>query len=82
MVKPVHLVISDLNMPKLDGMGLLQAMRTYPPTRNTGFIFLTGAGDRSLKERAARYGVFYYLEKPVTTPHLKSQIEVVLGPLK
>ena len=40
--KPAHLVISDFNMPKLDGLGFLRALRTYPPTQKIGFILLTG----------------------------------------
>ena len=33
-------------MPKLDGLGLLQAIRGYPPTSKTAFIMLTGQGDK------------------------------------
>ncbi|HLH11630.1 MAG TPA: response regulator [Methylovirgula sp.] len=80
--RPAHLVISDLNMPKLDGMGFLRAVRANPPTKNTAFIMLTGRGDRELIERAAKLGVNNYLVKPFTMPALKGAIEAVFGRLK
>lgn len=82
MVNPAHLVISDFNMPKLDGIGFLRAIRAYEPTRKAAFIILTGKGDQALIERAAKYGVNNYLAKPFTIPALKAQIEAVVGRLK
>lgn len=82
MQKPVHLIISDLNMPKLDGLGFLRAVRANPPTKNAAFIMLTGRGDRELIEKAAKCGVNNYLVKPFTLPSLKGAIEAVLGRLK
>lgn len=82
MDQPQHLVISDFNMPKLDGLGLLKAIRTYGPTRNTPFIILTGKSDRALLERAAALGVNNYLTKPFTTPQLKRAIEQIVGELR
>jgi two-component system, chemotaxis family, chemotaxis protein CheY len=82
MQKPVHLVISDLNMPKLDGIGFLRAVRANPPTKNAAFIMLTGRGDKDMIATAAKYGVNNYLVKPFTQPSLRSAIEAVLGKLK
>jgi two-component system chemotaxis response regulator CheY len=82
MQKPVHLIISDLNMPNLDGLGFLRAVRANPPTKNSAFIMLTGRGDRELIEKAAKCGVNNYLVKPFTMPALKGAIEAVLGRLK
>ncbi len=81
MTKPAHLVISDFNMPKLDGIEFLRALRAYEPTRAAGFIMLTGKDDSSLIKRAYQYGVNNYLTKPFTIPDLKMQIEGVVGPL-
>jgi two-component system, chemotaxis family, chemotaxis protein CheY len=80
--KPVHLIISDLNMPKLDGLGFLRAVRAHPPTKNSAFIMLTGRGDRDLIQAAVNCGVNNYLVKPFTMPMLKGAIEAVLGRLK
>ena len=39
---PCNLVITDFNMPKLDGLGLLRAIRAHGPTSKTAVIMLTG----------------------------------------
>jgi two-component system chemotaxis response regulator CheY len=80
--KPAHLVISDFNMPKLDGLGFLRAVRTYPPTQKIGFILLTGRSDKELIERATKLGVNNVIAKPFTMPVLKEKIEAVVGKLK
>jgi len=77
----VHLVISDFNMPKLDGLGLLRAIRAHEPIRNTAFIMLTGRADKELVQRAAHFGVNNYLVKPFTVGTLKDKIEEVFGAL-
>jgi len=79
--KPVHLVISDFNMPNLDGLGLLRAIRAHPPIKTTAFIMLTGRADRELVQRAVQFGVNNYLVKPFTVAQLKEKLEAVFGPL-
>ncbi|NBB15052.1 response regulator [Caulobacter sp. SLTY] len=78
---PANLVISDYNMPKLDGLGLLRAVRSYAPLKNTAFIMLTGRADIDLVARARQFGVNNYLVKPFTTQTLKQKISEVFGPL-
>ena len=81
LAKPVHLVISDFNMPKLDGLGLLRAIRSHPPVAKTAFIMLTGRADKELIQRAVQFGVNNYLVKPFTVLSLKDKIEAVFGKL-
>ena len=78
---PVNLVISDYNMPQLDGLGLLRAIRATPQLRNTGFIMLTGRADGDLVKRAVQFGVNNYLVKPFTVATLRQKIEDVYGAL-
>ncbi len=82
LAKPAHLVISDFNMPKMDGLAFLRAVRSHPPTHKAAFILLTGRGDKELIERAQKLGVNNVIAKPFTVPVLKSQIEAVVGRLK
>lgn len=81
VAQPAHLIISDFNMPKLDGLGLLRAVRAHPPTKGAAFIMLTGRADPDLVQRAVQFGVNNYLVKPFTVAQLKSKIESVFGAL-
>ena len=81
LTKPYQLVISDYNMPKLDGLGLMRAVRAHPPIQNTAFIMLTGRADKELVQRAVQFGVNNYLVKPFTVGTLKEKIEAVFGAL-
>jgi two-component system, chemotaxis family, chemotaxis protein CheY len=79
--KSAHLVISDYNMPKIDGLAFLRAVRAHPPIANTAFMMLTGRADAELVQRAMQFGVNNFLVKPFTTAQLKAKLESVFGKL-
>jgi len=81
VARPAHLVISDFNMPKLDGLGFLRAVRSHGPVATTAFIMLTGRADKELVQRAVQFGVNNYLVKPFTVQVLREKIEQVFGQL-
>jgi two-component system chemotaxis response regulator CheY len=81
IAKPAHLVISDFNMPKIDGLAFLRAIRAHPPIANTAFVMLTGRADADLVQRAVQFGVNNFLVKPFTTAQLKAKLETVFGKL-
>ena len=81
LARPIQLVISDYNMPKLDGLGLLRAIRSHPPIQKAAFIMLTGRADKELVQRAVQFGVNNYLVKPFTVGTLKEKIEAIFGVL-
>ena len=78
---PVHLVISDFNMPGMDGLALLQNLRMNRTTQRIGFILVSGTVDRALLERGQKLGMNNYVTKPFTREVLKRTIESVVGPL-
>jgi two-component system chemotaxis response regulator CheY len=80
-LQPIDLIISDYNMPEMDGLGLLRAVRGHPAVRKVPFILLTGRGDRELVVQAANAGVNNYLVKPFTAEILRQKIEQVVGKL-
>ena len=81
MSTPCHIDFSDMNMPKLNGLQLLKALREYTPTRQCCFILVTGKGDRAMIEEGKKYGLNNFLAKPFTTASLKAAIEAVVGKL-
>jgi len=81
MAQPVHLVISDMYMPGLDGLGLLKGLREYKATRTIGFILVTSSGDKTLIERGRQFQLNNFVTKPFSTASLRSAIEAVVGRL-
>lgn len=76
-----HLVISDYNMPNMDGLELLKNMRSSPKSQRTGFIMITGTKDPAVISKGQELGMNNYIEKPITLNGLRSCIEAVTGPL-
>ena len=80
--QPVHLVISDYNMPNMDGLQLLEHLRGNKTTQRIGFILITGTATREIVDRGRQLGMNNMLTKPFTTDGLKKAIETVFGPLQ
>jgi len=76
-----NIVISDYNMPGMDGLEFLKAIRAKPECKSTVFILLTGRADRDLVVQAVKSGANNYLVKPFTAAVLKQKIEQVVGAL-
>ncbi|MEO1748741.1 MAG: response regulator [Pseudomonadota bacterium] len=79
--QPVHLVISDYNMPGANGLQLLSGLRKYKTTQKIGFILITGMATEQIVDQGNELGMNNYLKKPFSTRDLKSCIERVVGPL-
>lgn len=78
---PVHLVISDYNMPGMDGLQLLHKLRTGPKTKGVGFILITGKADKAIIDQGRQLGMNNFLKKPFEPKDLQSCIEAVVGRL-
>ena len=60
------LILSDFQMPKMDGLQLLQTLKQTPKTRGIPFILTTGNSSVSLRKQAMRDGALAILPKPYT----------------
>lgn len=78
---PVHLVISDMNMPGMNGLQLLHALRSAGQTRNVGFLLITGKADRQIIETGKQLGMNNFLPKPFQPADLRNAIEAIVGRL-
>jgi len=78
---PVHLVISDYNMPNMDGLKLLHNLRSGAKTKGIGFILITGRAEQQIIDYGRKLGMNNYLKKPFEAQDLRKCIETVVGPL-
>lgn len=75
-------IIADLNMAPVNGLQLLQAIRTGTSTkipRGQRFIMLTGHGESEAVETAIKLDVDGYILKPISIEKLTSTIDRVFG---
>ncbi len=72
------LVVLDLNLPRLDGYGVLSHLRARPATQKLPVIVLTAKGDEESEVRVFEYGASDYLTKPFRARALSARIHSLL----
>jgi len=70
--RPVDVVVSDLKMPGVDGVQLLQWIHEERP--ETRFILLTGFGNEEVERKVRELGAFDYLNKPISPETLAAVV--------
>ncbi len=73
----VDLVVLDYDMPRLDGLGVLEELRAQVRTATVPVIMLTARNDE-IEEKALDLGAQDYLTKPVQTRSLVARVKAVL----
>ena len=73
------LIVSDLNMPFLDGFELLSLLRSDAETAKIPVILLSGRSDGDTMAKAVELGAADFLTKPVTRDQLLESIEACLS---
>ena len=71
---PVDLVVTDLNMPKLDGYGLVRAIRADREYAELPVIILSSLADERDKAEGFRLGANSYLVKPFDQKRIQYEI--------
>lgn len=77
--RSIDLIISDVQMPDLDGYGLCRRVRENPATHNTPFIFVSGLVTLEEKLKGYAAGGDDYLTKPVIPEELVQKIRHTLA---
>lgn len=72
--KRPHLIITDKEMPKLDGFGLFDSLRQIPDTKDIPIFLLTGRTDGEEEAKAFEKGFYEFLTKPVREVTLKVRV--------
>lgn len=75
---PVHMMITDLNMPNLDGIGLILAVRKNPAYKFIPIIMLTTESQDEKKQEGRKAGATGWIVKPFKPEQLLGVLKKVL----
>jgi len=78
-ITPVQMIITDLNMPRLDGIGLIKSLRALPQHRFTPIVMLTTESQLSKKQEGKSAGATGWIVKPFNPEQLIAVVKRVLG---
>jgi two-component system chemotaxis response regulator CheY len=76
----VGLVLSEINLPKMDGMQLLAALKASPAWRDIPVVMITTEGGETKVGEAVRLGAAGYVRKPFTADQIKEKLIGILEP--
>ncbi|QSQ16532.1 response regulator [Myxococcus landrumensis] len=77
-LKP-DLIISDVQMPEMDGFSLCAAVRADSQLHATPFMMLTSLKDEASRQKGNLVGASAFLNKPVSVDDLRSKVRVMLN---
>ena len=77
--RPAGLVLCDINMPNMDGIEFLTAVRAKPEWSSVPVIMVTIDGSQSRVEEALRLGAQGYVRKPFTADQIKEKIATCMA---
>ena len=75
----VDLVLSDVNMPNMNGISLISKLRRLPEYQTTPILMLTTEGDGYKKSKAKASGANGWLQKPFTPERLVGAVDKILN---
>lgn len=76
---PIRAVVTDLNMPRLNGIEFIRKFRAHPSSTGVPIIFLTTESDEEMKRQAKEAGATAWMVKPFKQDQLLAVIKKVAG---
>ncbi|PIE05855.1 MAG: two-component system response regulator [Sorangium cellulosum] len=73
------LIVTDINMPIMDGLKLIRRVRTDPVHKDTPIIVITTEGSQEDRHRALQLGANAYITKPIQAPQVIAKVKELLG---
>jgi len=78
----VDLILSDINMPRMDGLQLLASLKASAEWRHIPVIMITTEGGATKVGEAGRLGAAGYVRKPFSAEQIKEKLTGILRPDK
>ncbi len=75
----LDMIVTDLNMPVMDGLALIREVRKLPAYRGVPILFVTTESDEAMKKEAKAAGATGWITKPFRQDQLVTLVKKVLG---
>ena len=72
------LILTDINMPIMDGLKLVKRVRSDPMHKDTPIIIITTEGSTEDRTRALQLGANAYITKPIQAPQVIAKVKELL----
>ena len=72
------IIITDINMPIMDGLKLVKRIRTDPAHKDTPIVVITTEGSQEDRQRALQLGANAYITKPIQAPQVIAKVKELL----
>ena len=76
--RPFGLILSDINMPQMDGLQLLARIKEMDHLRNVPVLMITTEGGQGKVMEAVQLGATGYVRKPFTADQIKEKLAGIL----
>src|SRR6201994_302143 len=73
------IILTDINMPIMDGLKLVKRVRTDPVHRDTPIVIITTESAEEDRQRALALGANAYITKPIQAPQVIAKVRELLG---
>ena len=78
--RKIHLIISDVNMPNMDGLAFLKQVKAHPNYKFTPVIMLTTEGQEAKKQEGRAAGARAWITKPFMPPQVLDAVAKLVLP--
>ncbi|HDD44481.1 MAG TPA: response regulator [Candidatus Desulfofervidus auxilii] len=75
----VDLILTDINMPEMDGLELIEVLRASPETQNMPILVISTEGAEDIIEKAKILGVKGFVRKPFTPEKIGEALKQAAG---
>ena len=72
------IILTDINMPIMDGLKLVKRVRSDPTHKDTPVIVITTEGSQEDRQRAMQLGANAYITKPIQAPQVIAKVKELL----
>ncbi len=74
---PVDMIVTDLNMPVMDGRSLIRHIKSSPKLTDLPILVISSAGNEAIRDELLKKGAFAVVDKPISPATIATALESI-----